>query len=78
MPGLSLHSDEHATSIMSPFHEGATCVPTSNPDQGTCSALGFSNYVVKARTVLDVQLGVNFARSTNIRLVIKNTGEFFL
>jgi hypothetical protein len=33
---------------------------------------------VAARTVAQVQLAVNFARNTNLRLVIKNTGHDFL
>lgn len=35
-------------------------------------------YVINATTPKHVQLGVNFARNTGVRLVVKNTGHDFL
>ncbi|KAF1993409.1 FAD-binding domain-containing protein [Amniculicola lignicola CBS 123094] len=64
------------TSIHSLWPSGNTCVPTSNPNE-TCSQGGFPVYVVDARTVRHVQLAVNFARHSNIRVVIKNSGHDF-
>ncbi|KAF2472977.1 FAD-binding domain-containing protein [Lindgomyces ingoldianus] len=64
------------TSIMSQWSSGNTCVPTSNPNS-TCSQGGYPVYVVNATTVRHVQLAVNFARNSNIRLVVKNSGHDF-
>ncbi|KAG9236706.1 hypothetical protein BJ875DRAFT_371506, partial [Amylocarpus encephaloides] len=61
---------------LSPFYQGNTCLPTSNPN-ATCTLGGYPSYVIKATTVKQVQLGVNFARNTGIRLIVKNTGHEF-
>jgi len=44
---------------------------------GTCTLGGYPAYVVNASTVAQVQLGVNFARNRELRLVVKNTGHDF-
>ena len=59
-----------------------TCMPTNYTaaflgNTGTCTLGGFPEYTVNVSTVAQVQLAVNFARSQNIRLVIKNTGHDF-
>ncbi|KAH6666947.1 hypothetical protein B0J14DRAFT_603629 [Halenospora varia] len=64
------------TSYMSPLYQGNTCPPTANPN-GTCTLGGFPSYVVNATTVKQIQLAVNFARNTGIRLTVKNTGHEF-
>ncbi|KAI5803984.1 FAD binding domain-containing protein [Peziza echinospora] len=69
--------DKDPSSIMSPFHQGITCLPLANPMPGPWSVLGYPNYVVQAMSVQDVQQAVNFARMNNIRLVVKNTGHDF-
>jgi hypothetical protein len=38
---------------------------------------GYPSYAVNVTNVAQIQLAINFARSTNIRLVIKNTGHDF-
>jgi hypothetical protein len=43
----------------------------------SCSTGGYPEYVVKATTVAQIQLAVNFVRERNLRLVIKNTGHDF-
>ncbi|KAI0526513.1 putative 6-hydroxy-D-nicotine oxidase [Xylaria bambusicola] len=65
------------TSIMSPLFQGKTCMP-QNGDDGTCELGGFPSYAVNISTVAQIQLAINFARNTNIRLIIKNTGHDFL
>jgi FAD/FMN-containing dehydrogenase len=45
---------------------------------GTCELGGFPSYAVNISTVAQIQLAINFARNTNIRLVVKNTGHDFL
>ncbi|KAI0408720.1 putative 6-hydroxy-D-nicotine oxidase [Xylaria palmicola] len=70
------HADD-PTSIMSPLYQGKTCMP-QNGNDSTCDIGGFPSYAVKVSTVAQIQLAVNFARNTNVRLVVKNTGHDFL
>ena len=77
-----INNMEDPTSMMSPVFEGLTCLPPSLADatvgQGVnCTIGGYPYYVINASDVRDVQLGVNFARNTGIRLVVKNTGHDF-
>lgn len=62
---------------MSPFFQGLSCIPTTNPAD-KCVLGGYSNYVLKATSVSDIQIAVNLARNLNMRLVVKNTGTFSL
>lgn len=70
-----LHMD-HPTSIMSPFYQGATCMPIDGAP-ANCTLGGYPYYVVNATNVAQVQLAVNVARNLNLRLVVKNTGHDF-
>ncbi|TDZ30805.1 FAD-linked oxidoreductase patO [Colletotrichum spinosum] len=70
--------DEDPTSVMSPIYQGATCQPQNAAGNGTCEIGGFPLYSVKATTVAQVQLAINFARNLNLRLVVHNTGHDFL
>lgn len=64
--------------MLSPLYQGQTCQPPSIFDEsGECTQGGYPLYVVKATNVAQIQLAVNFARNTGIRLVIKNTGHDF-
>ncbi|KAK2798236.1 hypothetical protein FQN51_007802 [Onygenales sp. PD_10] len=65
------------TSVMSPLYQGETCMP-QNGNTSTCELGGFPSYSVKATTIAQVQLAINFARNLNIRLVVHNTGHDFL
>ncbi|KUJ17541.1 FAD-binding domain-containing protein [Mollisia scopiformis] len=67
------------TSPMSPIWQGRTCEPpTLAPTlNGTCTLGGLPSYSINATTVSHIQAGINFARNTGIRLVIKNTGHDF-
>ena len=62
---------------MWPLFQGATCLP-QNAAKGTCELGGYPVYSVKVTKVADVQLALNFARNTGVRLVIRNTGHDFL
>ncbi|KAK0111243.1 hypothetical protein ONS95_001616 [Cadophora gregata] len=64
------------TSMMSPVYQGLTCEATLDPTK-TCTLGAFPYYAVNATQVYQIQLAVNFARVTNIRLVVKNTGHDF-
>lgn len=64
--------------LIYPIFEGVTCIPPSLARKGaTCSLGGMPSHVVEATNVAQVQLAVNFARNTNVRLVVKNTGHDF-
>ncbi|KAK8085563.1 hypothetical protein PG997_006834 [Apiospora hydei] len=66
------------TSVMIPLLQGQTCMPQNggNPNS-TCEIGGFPQYAVNISTVAQIQLAVNFARNTNMRLVVHNTGHDF-
>lgn len=63
--------------MFSPIYQGLTCMPPSVYDSKGCTAGGFPMYVINATTPKHVQAGVNFARNTGVRLVVKNTGHDF-
>lgn len=65
--------------VMSPTLQGLSCQPPDLFDKnGMCLQGGYPVYTLTAEHVAQVQLAVNFARNTGIRLVIKNTGHDFL
>ena len=70
------HIDD-PTEVLSPIYQGLTCLPPSIYDSGNCTLGGYPAYAVKATTVLDIQSTMNFARSQELRLVVKNTGHDF-
>ncbi|PGH15053.1 hypothetical protein AJ80_05678 [Polytolypa hystricis UAMH7299] len=68
-----IHYDD-PSSIMFPLYQGMTCLPNENPTTD-CTLGGYSSYAVEVRNVAQIQLAINFARLSNIRLVVKNTGH---
>ncbi|KAF2279781.1 FAD binding domain-containing protein [Westerdykella ornata] len=69
------HADSDS-SIMFPLFYGETCVQgTDKTASSACTLGGYSSYSVHVSNVAQIQLAVNFARSSNLRLVIKNTGH---
>lgn len=64
--------------MMSPVAQGMTCLPPNVFDSHNCTRGGFPMYVINATEPKHVQMGVNFARNTGVRLVVKNTGHDFL
>lgn len=68
---------EDPIEMFSPIYQGLTCMPPSVYDSKGCTAGGFPMYVINATTPKHVQAGVNFARNTGVRLVVKNTGHDF-
>jgi hypothetical protein len=72
----TFHTDD-PISVMSSWTEGSTCdLPFSffgnvTANNGNCTMDGYPSYVVKAETVRQVQMAVNFARNRGLRLVIK-------
>jgi FAD/FMN-containing dehydrogenase len=72
-----MHVDD-PIEMLSPVAQGMTCLPPTLYDSHGCSRGGFPKYVMNATEPKHVQLAVNFARNTGVRLVIKNTGHDFL
>lgn len=68
------HIDD-PTEVFSPLYQGLTCQPPSRFDSGSCTLGGYPAYVIKAKTVSDIQCAINFARNDNLRLIVKNTGH---
>lgn len=69
---------DNAVEMMSPVAQGMTCLPPNIFDSHNCTRGGFPMYVINATKPEHVQTGVNFARNTGVRLVVKNTGHDFL
>jgi hypothetical protein len=69
---------DNAVEMMSPVAQGMTCLPPNIFDSHNCTRGGFPMYVINATKPEHVQMGVNFARNTGVRLVVKNTGHDFL
>jgi hypothetical protein len=81
-PNEAFSRDVDPTAIRSVIYQGLTCLPPNFTAQFLgrspgCELGGFPAYSVRATTVAQIQLAINFARSLNIRLVIKNTGHDF-
>ncbi|KAI8941278.1 hypothetical protein NX059_002508 [Plenodomus lindquistii] len=72
----NLHTSD-PTSMMWPLFQGRTCMPTNNPN-GTCTLGGYPSYSIDVENVAHIQLGINFARNLNLRLVVKNTGHDYI
>lgn len=56
-------------------------MPTGNANgttNGTCSLGGYPSYSIHIENVAQIQLGINFARNLNLRLVVKNTGHDYI
>ena len=62
----------HAQNPFSFMYNDDACYPNI---KAPCSVDGYPVYVVDARTASDVLAAVNFARSHNIRVVVKGTGH---
>ncbi|KAF8990551.1 hypothetical protein BDQ17DRAFT_1433708 [Cyathus striatus] len=62
----------HPNSIMNPLYQGLTCLPDDN-STSTCRQGGYPIYILDAKDVRNIQLGVNFARNKNVRLVHSDT-----
>jgi len=67
---------EDPTSAQFPIFQGRTCLPTDDPTKN-CTLGGYASYSVVVTKVSQIQLALNFARNTNVRLVVRNTGHDF-
>lgn len=69
----AFHSDD-PVSVAENNWSNDTCLPYP---QDPCSGAGYPVYVVNASKPEHVQAGVNFARESNVRLIVKGTGHDF-
>lgn len=67
------HSD-NPVSVAENNWSNDTCLPYP---QDPCSGAGYPVYVVNASKPEHVQASINFARETNVRLIVKGTGHDF-
>lgn len=73
---LILNSTDHDSSVMWPVYIGNSCKPGTDPSAlGNCTLGGYATYSVHVKNVAQIQLAVNFARSLNLRLAVRNTGH---
>ena len=73
----NLSSVNHPVSELWPYWTNNTCVPTTNPN-GTCTLGYLPKYVIMATKKEHIKAGIDFARTNNIRVLIRNTGHDFL
>ncbi|KAF2747898.1 FAD binding domain-containing protein [Sporormia fimetaria CBS 119925] len=70
------HADQQVTNMWT-FWTNNTCNPTTNR-VGTCTLGHLPEFVIMAKTREHIQAGINFARTNNLRLLIRNTGHDFM
>jgi FAD/FMN-containing dehydrogenase len=64
---------------MWPIFQGKTCMARNDTQANdTCTLGSYPEYAVNVSSSAQIQLAINFARSLNIRLVVKNTGHDYL
>lgn len=69
-------TDQPAAALWT-YYTNETCRPTSNRN-APCTLGYYGVYVILAKTYEHVKAGVDFARTHDLRLVIRNTGHDFL
>lgn len=73
---IMYRTDQPAAALWTYF-TNETCRPTGNRNE-PCTLGYYGVYVILAKTHEHVQAGVNFARTHDLRLIIRNTGHDFL
>lgn len=73
---LIYRTDQPAAALWT-YYTNETCRPTSNRN-APCTLGYYGIYVILAKTYEHVKAGVDFARTHDLRLVIRNTGHDFL
>lgn len=62
------------SSIEAPLFQNASCDPFT-PEAKPCTLGNYINYAIDVINAADISAGLAFAKKTNIRVVIKNTGH---
>ncbi|KAM0401260.1 hypothetical protein ACHAQC_001941 [Fusarium culmorum] len=66
---------ENPVSVIYDQYPNWTCLPDADYP---CSDAGYPAYVINATKAEHLQIGVDFARKHNIRLIVKNTGHDYM
>ncbi|ATY63301.1 FAD-type 2 [Cordyceps militaris] len=80
---LAAHWTEQApyasdpVSIMSPFWANNSCTPFTGP-AAPCLQGNYASYAINVSSAADVVAGLQFARQSNVRVQVKNTGHDYL
>lgn len=74
---LILYRIDQPAAALWTYYTNETCRPTSDPNT-PCTLGYYGVYVILAKTYEHVKAGVDFARTHDLRLVIRNTGHDFL
>ncbi|KAJ2935615.1 hypothetical protein H1R20_g1478, partial [Candolleomyces eurysporus] len=69
---------DHPTSNLWTYWTNDTCLPFPTSPSSSCSRGYYGDYVVLARSASHIKSTVDFARTHNLRLVIRNTGHDFM
>ena len=67
-------SYESSSSIMASIFSNGSCDPFA-PTPIPCTLGNYVNYAINVSLPADISHGIAFAKSKNIRLVIRNTGH---
>lgn len=70
-------ADQQVTNMWT-FYTNHTCNPSANSRSATCTLGHLPEYVIMAKTREQIKAGVDFARTNNLRLIIRNTGHDFM
>ncbi len=62
---------DHPAATLTEWSGGNTCIAGLNVTGRKCEQGAYPVYVINATTVRHIQLGINFARNRNLRLVVK-------
>lgn len=61
-------------SLMEPFFQNGSCTPFT-PVSQPCELGFYADYSINVSTAADIISGLAFAKETNVRITIKNTGH---
>ena len=75
-PEHLISTDQPAAELWTYF-TNETCRPTTNPSD-PCTLGYYPVYVILAKTEADIKAGIDFARTNNLRLLVRNTGHDFI
>ncbi|KAH7128517.1 FAD binding domain-containing protein [Dendryphion nanum] len=71
------HADQQVTNMWT-YWTNHTCNPSTTARNTACTLGHLPEYVIMAKTAAHIKAGVDYARTNNIRLLIRNTGHDFM
>ena len=72
-----MNSFQDPVNVMSPYWLNNTCSPYTSPN-ATCTLGNIASYAINVSSAADVIAGLDFAKRTNVRVSIKNTGHDYI